>query len=99
MQFKPGQSGNILGKPKGTKDHSWAKISFWFEELKKDWSKLTPNQRSHYSIELMKMLTSKMKALPIDPNDSVFNAAEAMDTLKQIESRTQPKVNIDKTAP
>jgi hypothetical protein len=78
------------GKPKGTKDLKWAKVSFWFDELKKDWPLLTSNQRANLSIEMMKLLTSKAKNLnPLDPTDSVINADEAMKLLNQIESKKQ----------
>lgn len=81
-KFVKGQSGNLKGKPKGTKDQSWAKVSFWFNELKKDWPLLNPNQRANLSIEMMKMLSSKAKNLnPLDPTDSVINAEEAMTML------------------
>jgi len=89
-EFKPGQKPGP-GRPKGSKDHRWASIGYWFEEIKKDWDKLTPNQRSSYSIELIKLLVHKAKALPVDPQDSAFNAEEAMSELKRIESKTYIK--------
>jgi hypothetical protein len=84
------QKGNA-GKAKGTKDNRWAKVQFWFDELKKDWPLLTPNQRANLSVELMRMLTNKAKTLPSDPTDSVINASEAMDMLERIASKTQPE--------
>jgi Family of unknown function (DUF5681) len=92
MRFQPGQSGNLQGRPKGAKDHRWASVSFWFEELKKDWIKLTPNQRANLSIEMMKMITHKSKSIPADPYDSNFNAVEAMEQLKQIEAKSRVDV-------
>lgn len=85
-EFKIGNAG----KQKGTLDHKWYSVMHWYNELRKDWDKLTPNQRASYSIELMKMLSAKMKSMPIDPDESKLNADEMMDQLKQIESRTQP---------
>jgi len=93
MKFKEGNSG----KQKGTKDHSWARISFWMDKIYQEWDKLTPNQKTHYSVELAKLLISKAKALPISPEESLLNADEAMAALKKIESKTY--INIDKTAP
>lgn len=89
------QEGNA-GKKKGTKDTRWASVNFWFSELKKDWIKLTPNQRANLSVELMRMLTNKAKVLPINPEDSVFNAEEAMNELKRIEAKTSSKVDEPK---
>jgi len=87
------------GKPKGTKDLKWAKVSFWFDELKKDWPLLTSNQRANLSIEMMKLLTNKAKNLnPLDPTDSVINADEAMKLLNQIESKKQSDSVNGKTA-
>lgn len=95
-QFKQGNTG----KPKGSKDHSWATISYWFEKLKAEWSHLTPNQRASYAVDLMKLLTNKAKVLPSDPSDSVLNADQAMSELKAIEasqsslSPTKPQSNV-----
>lgn len=86
----PFEKGNT-GKPKGARDHSWASISYWFEKLKSEWSNLTPNQRASYSVELMKLLTNKAKALPVDPSDSVVNVDEALKTLREIEQNTYKK--------
>lgn len=90
--FKPGNNQNPVGRPKGAKDHSWAKVGFWFNELKLSWPKLTDNQRAHYSVELMKMLTSKLKQLPITPEESALNIEEAMAELKRIEAKSKPDV-------
>lgn len=86
-QFKKGNKG----RPKGSKDKSYLKLGFWFTELKKDWAKLTPNQRAHYSVELMKLLTNKMKSLPSDPSDSKFNADEAILMLRDVEMGAEVK--------
>lgn len=87
MKFEKGKSGNVS---RG-KEHSWARISFWMDRINKEWDKLTPNQRAHYSVELTKLLVSKLKALPGDPNDSSLNAQSAMDELKAIESKSSVK--------
>ena len=75
-----------VGRPKGSKDYTWAKVSTWIDRLNAVWKDLTPNQQAHYSVELAKLLTSKLKALPGDPEDSKLNASEAMLMLKQAES-------------
>lgn len=83
-KFREGNSG----KKRGTADHSWARISFWMERINKEWEHLTPNQRAHYSVELSKLLISKLKALPSDPNESVDNVDEALKTLRELETKT-----------
>jgi len=77
-------SGNC-GKPKGTKEHSWARVSYWIARLNAEWDKLTPNQRAHYSCELTKLLVSKLKSLPGTPNDSVLNADASLKSLHELE--------------
>lgn len=84
------EKGNT-GKPKGSKDKSYLKLSFWFDEVKKDWSKLKPSQRAKLSIEMMKMLTNKLKALPVDPEESNINAEEALKMLEQIAPSNKAK--------
>ena len=97
MKFKKGISGNVS---RG-KEHSWAKISFWMDKIAAEWDKLTPNQKTHYSVELAKLLINKAKALPISPEESLLNADEAMAQLNQIASKTNIKAEIkpDQTAP
>jgi len=85
------EKGNT-GKPKGSKDHSWAKISHWIQKLESQWELLTPNQKAHYSVELTKLLVSKLKSLPNDPNQSKLNVNEALQLLKQVENTQGIKV-------
>jgi hypothetical protein len=77
------------------KDHSWARISFWIDRINAEWPHLTPNQKTHYSVELTKLLISKAKALPISPEESLLNAGEALSQLKQIESKSNSEVKKD----
>jgi hypothetical protein len=78
------------GNRKGSKDHSWAKISFWMDRINAEWDKLTPNQKTHYSVELTKLLVSKLKVLPGSASDSVSNAQDSMRLLKEIEAPVSP---------
>jgi hypothetical protein len=83
------------GRPKGSKDKKFLTLQFWFDELCKDWPKLKPAQRAKLSVQLMQMLTNKLKQLPSDPSDSVFNANEALLHLKALE---QPVIkNLETT--
>jgi hypothetical protein len=75
------------GRPTGAKEHSWARVSHWIDKLNETWPKLTDNQRAHYSVELTKMLVSKLKSLPTNPEESKVNADEAMLLLKDMELR------------
>jgi hypothetical protein len=81
---KPFIKGHHIGRPRGSKDHTWAKVTTWFEELKLAWPDLTSNQKAHYSIELMKLLTSKLKQLPVDPQEAKLNVEDALQVLNQI---------------
>lgn len=103
-EFKPGQKPGP-GRPKGSKDLRQFSLTYWFNVILDNYSKLTPHQRSEIALSCWKTLVNKAKSLPADPEDSAFNSAEALEQLKLIESRTQAKsidvtsVKIDKTAP
>lgn len=81
--FEKGHKGP--GRPKGSKDKKFMTLQYWYDELLKDWNKLKPAQRAKLSVQLMQMLTNKLKQLPVDPQDSVFNANEALNQLKELE--------------
>lgn len=92
------KKGHNIGRPKGSKDKSYLKLEFWYQELMKDWPKLRPSQRAKLSKELMQMLTNKMKSLPNSPEQSVINAKEAQELLIEIEGKKKdegPKANSD----
>lgn len=79
------KSFNPKGRPKGSKDKSYLKLEFWYNELKKDWPKLRPAQRAKLSVQIMQMLVNKLKALPSDPIDSVSNAKDAQNLLNLLD--------------
>lgn len=81
--FEKGHKGP--GRPKGSKDKKFLTLQFWFDELCKDWPKLKPAQRAKLSVQLMQMLTNKLKELPGSQADSLFNANEALSRLKLLE--------------
>jgi hypothetical protein len=66
---------------------SWYSIGYWHKKLEREWSKLQPNQRAHYSVELIKMLVSKLNQMPVDPHDSVLNANDALQMLRDLEKK------------
>ena len=79
------EKGHHIGRPKGAKDKKWFKVTTWIYEIEKVWPELTANQKAHYSLELTKALLSKLKQLPTDSNESVLNATEAIEVLKQFD--------------
>ena len=79
------EKGHHIGRPKGSKDKSYLKLQHWYNELAKDWDKLRPAQRAKLSVQIMQMLINKLKQLPSDPVDSVSNAQEAQNLLREIE--------------
>lgn len=85
--FEKGKTSKSPGRPKGSKDKSYLKLEYWYNELMKDWPKLRPAQRAKLSKELMQMLTNKMKALPGTPEQSVLNAKEAQQMLEGLEDK------------
>lgn len=95
--FKPDSRfkvGNTYGsKHRSVKDRTWFSVSYWHKKLEREWPKLTENQRAGYSVDLMKMLTSKLNSLPVDPLDSKLNASTALEMMKGLEgpeSKTVP---------
>ncbi len=74
------------GRPKGSKDKSYLKLTHWHDELKKDWGKLKPAQRAKLSVQIMQMLINKLKGLPVDPEESVSNTEDAMKMLRELEN-------------
>ena len=91
MKFQPGQSGNIHGKPKGCKDKRQFSLTYWFNLILADYGKLKPSQRSKIALDCWKTLINKAKQLPVDPEDSAFNADEAMKTLRDVEQKIVAK--------
>ena len=88
MPFKPGQSGNPAGKPKGTKDKKWQSIQAMWDMFMAEYDKLTPAQRAHYSFETVKMHFERAIAqLPKESSDSLTNANKLMEEMKALEAR------------
>ena len=72
------------GRPKGSKNQIYLTLQYWYKELMKDWSKLRPAQRAKFSVQLMQMLTNKMKTMPGTPEQSVLNAKDAQELLNDL---------------
>jgi hypothetical protein len=80
-KFQVGNNGKRLG----SKHLAYYKIGYWLDKLHEELPNLTANQRANISVELIKLLVNKSKALPIDPNDSKLNATEALKLLQDVE--------------
>lgn len=80
------KKGHHIGRPKGSKDKSYLTLQYWYDELMKDWDKIRPAQRAKLSMQLMQMLTNKIKNLPGSPEESVMNAQAAQEMLAQLEA-------------
>lgn len=97
MSFVKGQAPGP-GRPKGSKSKSFLTLTYWFNELEKDWPKLKPAQRAKLSAQLMQMLVNKLKQLPSSPEDSLTNANESMQVLEELEVKirdlSKGQVNI-----
>jgi hypothetical protein len=85
------------GRPKGSKDKKFLTLQFWYDRLETDWKKLKPAQRAKLSVQLMQMLTNKLKELPGSPQDSLLNANEALSRLKLLEQGVVKKSEASQT--
>lgn len=72
------------GRPKGSKNQVYLTLNYWYNELMKDWKKLRPSQRAKFSVQLMQMLTNKMKTMPGTPEQSVLNTEDAAKMLAEL---------------
>lgn len=88
-RFKVGN--NLAGRRSSSQDKTWYSISYWHKKLEREWSLLKPNQRAHYSVELIKLLASKLNTLPVDMKDSISNASETLSLIKSLESISNTK--------
>ncbi len=86
--FKPGQSGNPAGKPKGTKDKKWQNIQAIWDMFIEEYPKLRSNEKARYMLEIFKLHFERAIAqLPKDQNDSINSANKLMEELKQLEAQ------------
>jgi hypothetical protein len=92
-RFEAGNNRNPAGRPKGSKDKKQFSLNYWFNLIQSDYGKLKPSQRVKIALECWKTLINKSKALPVDPEDSNFNAVEAMKMLNEITSGNKPDLN------
>ena len=95
-QYLPGQSGNLKGKPKGTKDVRWSKLHFWFDLLEKELNKEITVTESSKGGNLVRTY----KTTAVDPNKraEIFLRAMSMLVSKMKQLPTSPedsKLNAD----
>lgn len=83
-RFKLGKSISI--KKASVQDKTWYSVTHWHKKLEREWSELKPNQRAHYSVELIKLLVSKLNTIPVDQKDSIDNASATLSMIKSLES-------------
>lgn len=98
--FVKGQSGNPAGKPKGTKDKKWQSIQAMWDMFVKDFSKLTPAQRAHYSFEMVKLHFERAIAqIPKEASESLSNANNLLMELKALESKSGRSTDVISDVP
>lgn len=83
--FKPGQSGNPSGRPKGALDKSWATLQFWYEKLEEYFPLLEAKDAANISMKMFELILAKKQLPPDTPSESVQNAMMLMGELKAIE--------------
>lgn len=100
MKFKPGQSGNPAGRPKGARDKNGraakstalAFIGEYFRtgQAQKDWQKLKPNERWHVICRLLSIVTPRETTQRVSlggmpPEDAARLVLEAANLLDEEE--------------
>lgn len=104
--FQKGVSGNPKGRKPGSKDHKWATLQYWFDQLNKDLQdpKLHVSDRVKAQLKLIELILAK-KSLPQDVDSSVKSVNDTLKMLKDIEQHEQTddtgtdKVRLDNRSP
>ena len=96
MKFQPGQSGNILGRPKGSKNIMSQKvrediISFLegsFDKIKSDFDSLRPIQRVKYYIELLNFGIPKLSSTTVIEEFDKLTDEQLDEIIKRLKDET-----------
>ena len=76
MPFKEGESGNPVGRKKGSENKVTSKVKQAFTDLleenlpqlKKDVKKMTPNNRAYYLLNLAEYILPKLSRAQVEAN-------------------------------
>lgn len=74
------------GRPKGSKDRTWAKIETWYALITDNMHHLKPDQKVRLGQWGCELIVGKMKEIA-SPNESKTNVEETMKLLKEMESK------------
>lgn len=74
------------GRPKGSKDRTWAKIETWYALIEKNVDKLSPLHQVRLGQWGCELLVGKMKEIS-SPDESKANVDETMKLLKELEEK------------
>lgn len=64
------------GRPKGTKDQHWKKLSYWIKLVENEWPALRPSQRAFIAMDAFKALLKRSRMTTDEEMDKAIAVAE-----------------------
>lgn len=91
--FKPGESGNPSGRPKGSlnKDRTnYLDLQIWAKMVMEGATQVSPEKQAQIGIQLLALLLPKVNNLPTDPEESVAIANDRFERIKELQKIGKP---------
>lgn len=66
------------GRPKGSVDKKWKKLSYWIKLVENEWPKLKPSQRAFIAMDAFKALLKRAQFSSDDERFAAMGKAEEL---------------------